>query len=80
MEEPALSTKTTETLFVSAPANGRETGVETTSTNAKTSVNTVHETKDLVETLQDLTLAHASKDTLVVAVRQTLTIAIPILA
>ena len=72
--------KTTETLFVAAPANGREAGVKTTSTSVATSVNTVHETKDLVETLQDLTLAHASKDTLVVAVRRTLTIAIPILA
>ena len=79
MEEPALSITTTETLFVAARTSGRETGVKTTSTNVRASVNTVHETKDRVQTLKDLTYVIASLDTQVVAVKQTLTIAIPIL-
>ena len=80
MEEPALSITTTETLFANAPADMRETGVKTTSTNVTTSVNTVHETKDLVETLKDLTHVIAFLDSLVVAVRRTLMNALPVLA
>ena len=77
MEEPVLSMTTTETLFADAPANGRETGVELTSTNVTTSVNTVHKTEALVGTEKDHTCVIASLDTQVVAVRRTLTIAIP---